>query len=273
MAVAASLLAEVTVFSAVKFSEAGVAQSGLSVVLGAVFLTLIVLAGSLLGLSRGRTEWQSDLLTRYLSRSDGGMASHEWATLTPDMSIDDAAKKIDGVSANSPGPGFTLYVLTLIATLMAGTLLVAYVWLPIVKSSPDPKRPVQIVGLPISIYFDVDRALVSPSMQLQVEALARRVSALPNVTLLLEGHADSDYRSDYNLELSRQRAEVVKQLLVTSGFDVNRIKVAGFGETSPRSHEKSLSDKAQNRRVDIFLLQPKADANHPPQPKILNSSQ
>jgi outer membrane protein OmpA-like peptidoglycan-associated protein len=253
--IAATLLAEVTVFSAVKFAEAGAAPARGAVILGPIFLTTIVLAGISLAGARGRTEWQADLLMRYLSRTDGGLASPNGARLTPDMSIQDAAQIDNSISTRSPAPGNSAYTLALLVTLAAAILLLFYVWVPVISPAiRTEKQRVEIVGLPVSVYFDVDRAVVPESMRPQLEILARRMAALQNGELLLEGYADSDYRSEYNLELSRLRAEAVKKVLVLGGLDAGRITVVGFGETRPLAHEASPAGKAQNRRVDISLL-------------------
>src|SRR6266478_1852219 len=111
--VAATLLAEVTVFSAVKFAEGGGTRSSSSVILGPVFLSVVILAGVLLALARGRTEWQADLLVRYLSRTEGGLASSTGAKLNPDLSIQEAALVDGKISTSSPGAGNTPYVLAL----------------------------------------------------------------------------------------------------------------------------------------------------------------
>ena len=256
-AVAAALIAEVTVFSAVKFSEGALARSWWATVIGALFLSTNLLAGLFLALARGRIEWQADLLARYLPRNDGGMSSAAGATLDLDMSIETAASKVNGLSASSPSPGTGFYALSLLATIGAGGLLVAYMWLPLFVSpeKAEEKPKVVVVGLPVSVHFETDRSTVPISAHAMIGALARTVAPVPAVSLLLEGHADSDHGSDYNLELSRRRADAVKDLLVANGLDGQRIVVVGYGETQPRSPEGSLSGKAQNRRVDISVVQ------------------
>ena len=256
-AVAAALIAEVTMFSAVKFSEGALARSWWGTIIGALFLSTILLAGAFLALARGRIEWQADLLARYLPRTDGGMSSASGATLGLDMSIETAATKVHGLSPDTPGPGSRFYFVSLVATIVAGGLLWAYVWLPLFVSPEkvEEKSKVVVVGLPVSVHFEADRALVPVSAHAMVGALARSVAPMPTVSLLLEGHADSDYGSDYNLELSRRRADAVKDLLIASGLAAHRIVVVGYGETRPQTPEGSLSGKAQNRRVDISVVQ------------------
>ena len=256
-AVAAALIAEMTTFSAVKFSEGVLARSWWPTVIGAVFLSTILLAGFLLALARGRIEWQADLLARYLPRKEGGLSSDSGAKLAPDIAIDTAASLVPGLSARTPSPGTLFYGLSLVGTFFAGLLLAAYVWLPLFnfpeRVEEEPK--VVVVGLPVSVYFEVDRAVVPVSSHAMLAALARTVAPIAGLWLLLEGHADSDLGSDYNLELSRRRAEAVRDLLVAHGLDVKRIVVVGHGETRPQATESSLVGKTQNRRVEIRVMQ------------------
>ena len=61
------------------------------------------------------------------------------------------------------------------------------------------------------------------------------------------GYADTSHNSRYNLDLSHQRAEQVKALLITQGVEASRIETAGRGEANV------AAEKA--RRVDVFLEQ------------------
>ncbi|GEM_PF-7014795 len=181
----------------------------------------------------------------------------------------DAAIKVTGLSADWPPWERVLYgVLVRGAVPVASFLLLGYFWLPVFfcppkAVNPEAPRRAEIVSLPTVIHFDVDRALVSLSMRPQLETLARHLAQMPDVGLLLEGHADSDYRSDYNLELSRLRAEAVKSILVGSGLDARRIIGAGYGETRPRNQDRSCSGKAENRRVDLSLFHAGDAVPHP----------
>lgn len=273
--VAATLLGEVAVFSAVKVSEGDLSRSGPFVVSGAIFLTLVVVAGVLLAVARGPLEWEADLLLRSLGPTGTG------GPLLPTMTIEDAAAAVPQISKAWPPREKVLFPITLLLVLGLGALLVVYSWLPVVLPSrtpgsrpfgegpppkptppppPSPAAPVparvELVGLPMSVQFEVDRAAVPAAMRPKISALAKQLMKAPSVAVQLEGHADSDSRSEYNLELSRLRAEAVKSLLVADGLEVGRITVMAYGETKPLGPSQSAADKAQNRRVDIVLVEP-----------------
>ncbi len=111
-----------------------------------------------------------------------------------------------------------------------------------------------VLTLPGSVYFEVNKSIVQPAMRSRLTEIARALStAGEDSTLLIEGHTDSDGSSEYNLELSRLRAEAVRSVLVAGGVPPNRIETQGYGETRPIASNNSSTGKAQNRRVEIVL--------------------
>ena len=73
------------------------------------------------------------------------------------------------------------------------------------------------------------------------------------------GHTDSDGDDAANQKLSEQRAETVKNILVTQyGIDESKLNAEGRGETQPIGDNKNAEGKAQNRRVE-FIFKPEAD--------------
>jgi outer membrane protein OmpA-like peptidoglycan-associated protein len=111
-----------------------------------------------------------------------------------------------------------------------------------------------VLTLPGSVYFEVNKSVVQPAMRSRLTEIARALStAGEDSTLLIEGHTDSDGSNEYNLELSRLRAEAVRSVLVAGGVPPNRIETQGYGETRPIASNSSSTGKAQNRRVEIVL--------------------
>ncbi len=67
------------------------------------------------------------------------------------------------------------------------------------------------------------------------------------------GHADADGSDQYNLDLSRRRAESVAAYLNQRGVNANRIYYEGRGESQPIASNQTAEGKAQNRRVEIKI--------------------
>ena len=76
---------------------------------------------------------------------------------------------------------------------------------------------------------------------------------------MITGHTDNqpirDKRFASNLELSRARAEAVRQLLLSAGLDRTRpiVAVEGRGDTQPVDTNTTAEGRSHNRRVDIAV--------------------
>lgn len=110
-----------------------------------------------------------------------------------------------------------------------------------------------IVTLPGSIYFDVNKSDVKPAMRARLTEIARALATVPKQKVLIEGHTDSDGSDEYNLQLSRLRADSVRSILVAGGVSPERVEAQGYGETKPVATNATGAGKAQNRRVELVL--------------------
>ena len=82
------------------------------------------------------------------------------------------------------------------------------------------------------------------------------IDGYPDRQIRIEGHTDSSGSGTFNLNLSQQRADAVKALLVEFGIDAGRINAVGMGEDFPVASNSTEEGKAKNRRVDIIILNP-----------------
>ncbi|HWM91700.1 MAG TPA: OmpA family protein [Thermoanaerobaculia bacterium] len=111
-----------------------------------------------------------------------------------------------------------------------------------------------VLTLPGSVYFEVNKSVVQPAMRSRLVEITRALSrAGDDASILIEGHTDADGSNEYNLELSRLRAEAVRSVLVSGGVSPARVETQGYGETRPIAPNSSATGKAQNRRVEIVL--------------------
>ena len=80
------------------------------------------------------------------------------------------------------------------------------------------------------------------------------LKAYPKNDVLVEGHTDSTGAAEYNLTLSRLRAERVKDYFVkTGGFNLQRFRTVGYGLTHPVADNATRPGRAQNRRVEVII--------------------
>jgi Outer membrane protein and related peptidoglycan-associated (lipo)proteins len=73
----------------------------------------------------------------------------------------------------------------------------------------------------------------------------------PGYNLEISGHTDNTGTTEFNLKLSKERAEAVKTYVTEKGIDSNRIKTNGYGDTRPVSDNYSDKGRALNRRVEF----------------------
>ncbi len=79
-----------------------------------------------------------------------------------------------------------------------------------------------------------------------------------DLSILVEGHTDSDGDDKMNWDLSTSRAMSVTQELIKNGVDPSRLTAAGRGEHAPKASNSDEKGKGINRRTEI-ILEPKLD--------------
>lgn len=76
----------------------------------------------------------------------------------------------------------------------------------------------------------------------------------PKAKFVVEGHTDSKGKADANQTLSQNRAQAVRDYLVSRGIASDRITSAGFGPARSVADNASVEGRANNRRVEIIVL-------------------
>jgi len=104
------------------------------------------------------------------------------------------------------------------------------------------------------VLFATGKADLSQDANKSVATLADFLKKNPNRNVLIEGHTDSVGKDDYNLALSQKRADSVKARLVGDGIEAGRITTVGYGKKFPVASNDTKAGKAQNRRVDVVIL-------------------
>lgn len=113
--------------------------------------------------------------------------------------------------------------------------------------SARPKPPVHYL-----IYFEKDLILTSDSAKLIPEILTA-IKDRASIDISVVGHADSVGSREYNLALSRNRANTVRDLLVEKGVSDNDIKTTSHGKENPLIKTKDNVAEPRNRRVEITI--------------------
>ena len=102
------------------------------------------------------------------------------------------------------------------------------------------------------IYFDTDKAVVKPESQPTLAEVAKLLNGQPKLSVFIVGHTDNQGAHDYNLDLSRRRAEAVAAELVRAyRIAAARLRTAGVGFLAPVGSNATDAGRALNRRVEL----------------------
>lgn len=120
----------------------------------------------------------------------------------------------------------------------------------LVQVDEETKR-IEILDI---VHFDTASARIQERSYPLLNQVAQVLENNPHLTLIrVEGHTDSRGRYEYNMQLSRERAESVRVYLIERGIDSGRLKSAGFGPDRPVDDNATERGRAANRRVEFHI--------------------
>ncbi len=105
------------------------------------------------------------------------------------------------------------------------------------------------------INFDTGSARIVGAISFQIlDEVAAIIIANSEMTVRIEGHTDSQGSNSYNLELSQDRADSVRDYLVSQGVARERLNAIGYGEERPIADNETAEGRALNRRVEFHVV-------------------
>ena len=122
------------------------------------------------------------------------------------------------------------------------------------KSINDcPKCPT-LVTIILNVEFDTDRAVVKDKYRGEIKKVADFMKIYPNTTAVIEGHTDNVFTAEYNQKLSQDRADSVRQYLISNfGIKASRLTSVGYGLTRPIASNNTEEGRQKNRRVQAVI--------------------
>ena len=106
----------------------------------------------------------------------------------------------------------------------------------------------------LGINFPVGQSTIDASSAPLMEKVRASLVLFPGASIVVEGHTDSQGSDSANLILSQDRADSVKQYLVTNmGLDPEKVTSIGYGETRPAASNDTPDGRARNRRIDLVI--------------------
>lgn len=104
------------------------------------------------------------------------------------------------------------------------------------------------------ILFATNSSTLNTASRESLDKFATSLQNNPDTDVKIYGHTDSTGSDAINNPLSERRAESVYNFLISRGVAGNRIVSAGFGSTDPIADNATVAGRAQNRRVEVFIL-------------------
>ena len=129
---------------------------------------------------------------------------------------------------------------------------------PLDPSDDVPKIKQELkaeINVPIvldGVVFKTGSAEITPiSKEILMQAF-NTLDRHPEIEVNIQGHTDNVGKHDYNMKLSKRRADAVKTWLVNKGIEPSRITTAGFGPDKPMTSNATPEDKQKNRRIEFL---------------------
>lgn len=104
------------------------------------------------------------------------------------------------------------------------------------------------------VSFDFNSAHIKSTFQAPLNKIADIMSRYPQTQIVVVGHTDNVGSDQYNLDLSLRRANAVADYLIIRGVAISRMGTEGRGEMEPIASNDIVTGRAQNRRVEVFVV-------------------
>jgi outer membrane protein OmpA-like peptidoglycan-associated protein len=103
------------------------------------------------------------------------------------------------------------------------------------------------------IQFETGKSTILKKSDFILNQIAKSLIKNPTYLIEVQGHTDNVGYSEANMKLSEDRANSVRQYLISKGVEEKRITAKGFGDTRPVASNKTSKGRAKNRRVEFLV--------------------
>jgi len=117
-------------------------------------------------------------------------------------------------------------------------------------SSPSLQKKLNEILSRGSIEFDSNDTAITPRSRATLEQLIAQLRHAPLTAIEIGGHTDKYGEPDYNIQLSRRRAEAVRQYFTSHGL-TNQFTAVGYGASRPLSAVETRTGFQHNRRIEL----------------------
>ena len=104
------------------------------------------------------------------------------------------------------------------------------------------------------ITFEAGKTILTTEAKLILDNIAEMLKNARTLKLQINGHTDNTGNAIVNRKISLERANEVRNYLIESGIEENRLFAKGFGPDKPINSNKTELGRSKNRRVEFSKL-------------------
>ncbi len=104
------------------------------------------------------------------------------------------------------------------------------------------------------VQFATGKATIKPDSFPRLDALVEYMTHKKSARIEISGHTDDAGKKAANKTLSQQRADAVRDYLVSKGIDADRIKAVGYGDEKPIAPNDTSEGRQKNRRIEAIAM-------------------
>ncbi|MEN8375442.1 MAG: OmpA family protein [Gemmatimonadota bacterium] len=111
-----------------------------------------------------------------------------------------------------------------------------------------------LISFPSGLLFDFDSSNLRSASRADLADLGASFEKYEGRELMIVGHTDATGADDYNMNLSRERAQSTADYLMSRGVSPSRVRVVALGESEPVASNDTADGRQLNRRVEIAMF-------------------
>lgn len=124
---------------------------------------------------------------------------------------------------------------------------------PVIKTEIIEQIKKRLAFAATAIQFETGKAVIKKQSFPILNEIVKLLNEYPDYYMTIDGHTDNVGKPAKNLELSKQRANSVRNYFISKGVKSDRLVADGHGDTQPVGNNKTAKGRAQNRRVAMDL--------------------
>jgi outer membrane protein OmpA-like peptidoglycan-associated protein len=153
-----------------------------------------------------------------------------------------AYKNLRTDSTNKPQPPMHKVIPTTVDTLRAKSTI-----------SPPVTNADSLIILSAELLFEINKSKLRNEHFETLNSIVNYLFLHPERSVKISGHSDNTGKEAHNVILSKQRAEVVAEYLISNGIDVSRVESIGLGSSHPIALNTTDEGREKNRRVELLI--------------------